>query len=125
MFSNSTHAGKHMLGDFKDIRNTELLQNLSGLKDLCHQICAQHNFTILGELEHTFQPEGSSLVLLLSESHLSIHTFPERRFLSFDLYTCRQYENNSTYEMIFAFLKQILQASEATSTIHITDRFFD
>lgn len=124
MFSNSPHAGKHLLGDFKDIHNMDLLHNLNGLKDLCYEICTQHNFTILGELEHTFEPEGFSLVFLLSESHLSVHTFPERRFLSFDLYTCRQYDNNDTYEMIFSFLKHMLQASEEKSTIKITDRFF-
>ena len=124
MFSNFENAGKHMLGDFKDIKNLHLLDNLTALKTICNEICKQNNFTVLGVMEHIFHPEGISLVFLLSESHLSIHTFPERRFMSFDLYTCRQYENNESYENIFAFVKNILQASEEKSTLKITDRFF-
>jgi S-adenosylmethionine decarboxylase len=43
---------------------------------------------ILGQLEHKFQPCGVSIVLLLSESHASIHTYPEYRACFIDLFTC-------------------------------------
>ena len=125
MFSAFENAGKHMLIDFKNVQNLLLLNNKeNSLKDICKQICAENNFTILGEMEYNFSPQGYSFVLLLSESHLSIHTFPEKQFISFDLYTCRQYETNKEYEMIFSNLKNILQASEEKSILKITDRFF-
>jgi S-adenosylmethionine decarboxylase len=78
-------------------------------------------FTILGELEHEFVPQGFSFIFLLSESHLSIHTFPERNHMSFDLYTCRQYENNDVYLKIY---ETLLVELGATSECQIIDRKF-
>ena len=37
---------------------------------------------------HKFEPQGFTLVALLSESHFSFHTFPERGVISFDFFTC-------------------------------------
>lgn len=40
---------------------------------------------------HTFpEPGGVTGFILLQESHLAVHTFPERRFAAFDLYCCRE-----------------------------------
>ncbi len=46
-------------------------------KSICKELCELHDFTILQEVEHVFQPQGYTL-LFLSESHLSVHTFPEK-----------------------------------------------
>ena len=43
---------------------------------------------ILNVASHKFQPQGFTLVALLSESHFSFHTFPERGVISFDFFTC-------------------------------------
>ena len=40
----------------------------------------------------------------MSESHISIHTFPERNYAAIDIYTCREYENNNIYEEIYNYL---------------------
>lgn len=44
--------------------------------------------TIVAESVHGFSPHGLTSVLLLAESHLSIHTWPEARYAAVDLYTC-------------------------------------
>jgi S-adenosylmethionine/arginine decarboxylase-like enzyme len=59
----------------------------------------------------------------LSESHLSIHTFPEKKHISFDIYTCRQYSDDTFYNEIFKKLSNKLQAS-LESTCKIIDRHF-
>jgi S-adenosylmethionine/arginine decarboxylase-like enzyme len=41
---------------------------------------------------------------MLSESHISIHTFPEKRYLAFDIYTCRHYEDDAVYMEIYGLL---------------------
>ncbi len=121
MFQESISAGKHLICDFKNIQNT-LLHDKNKLQTLCRDICSANDFTILGELEHTFIPQGFSFIFLLSESHLSIHTFPERKFISFDLYTCRQYDNNDVYMKIYDRLNEELNASN--SEYKIIDRLF-
>ena len=81
MFENKNSSGKHLICDFKNITNTKLLNDKLGLKLLCKNLCIEHNFTILGEIDHEFHPQGCSFVFLLSESHLSVHTFPEKNIL--------------------------------------------
>ena len=44
--------------------------------------------TILNAVEHVFPPNGFTAVLLLSESHASIHTYPEHGACFVDLFTC-------------------------------------
>ena len=122
MFSNSTTAGKHMICDFKDIKNTELLNNKDGLQEICRTICHHNHYDILGETEKVFEPCGFTFLFLLGESHLSLHTFPEKNYIAFDLYTCRQYTNDNIYKNIFIYFKNILDAT--TSEIKIIDRNF-
>ena len=101
----------------------EALHDLTVLKTMCKNICNAHNYIVLGELAHTFHPEGISILYLLSESHMSIHTFPEKRFISFDLYTCRQYENNNEYIEIYNTILELLDASK-DSSLKIVERSF-
>jgi S-adenosylmethionine decarboxylase len=54
---------------------------------ICEYIYA--NFTVVGRAEHKFNPQGRTIVLILSESHLTIHTYPEQDYLSMDLYICK------------------------------------
>ncbi|MFT3708669.1 MAG: adenosylmethionine decarboxylase [Archangium sp.] len=43
---------------------------------------------VLGSVGHRFQPQGASVVVLVAESHLSIHTWPEHRYAAADILTC-------------------------------------
>ncbi len=115
MFNESTFSGKHLICDFK-ISSFDL-----DFKGICKELCSLHQFTILEEVEHVFQPQGYTLLFLLSESHLSVHTFPEKKYLSFDLYTCREYADNSVYESIY---KWLLTKFQSTGTYQIIDRTF-
>ena len=125
MFENMTSSGKHLICDLKNIKNTNLLNNKLELKLMCKNICFDNNFTILGDIDHEFHPQGCSFIFLLSESHLSVHTFPEKNYLAFDLYTCRQYENNSVYINIYLELCDKLGTTTAQqSECKIIDRTF-
>jgi S-adenosylmethionine decarboxylase proenzyme len=125
MFENMTSSGKHLICDFKNITNTKLLNSKLELKLMCKNICIENNFTILGEVDHEFHPQGCSFIFLLSESHLSVHTFPEKNHLAFDLYTCRQYDDNSVYVNIYLELCEKLGTSSAKqSECKIIDRTF-
>jgi len=124
MFNEYKSAGKHMICDFKEIKNIDLLNNNEKLNLLLKKICQDNDFQILNENIHKFNPIGFSILFLLSESHLSVHTFPERNHISFDIYTCRQYADNSIYQDIYLLLLNKLNASEKKSFCQIIDRFF-
>jgi S-adenosylmethionine decarboxylase proenzyme len=124
MFNEYESSGKHMICDFKNIKNDKLLNDANELNKILKNICSEHNFQILKEVQYLFKPIGCSIIFLLSESHVSIHTFPEKNHMSFDIYTCRQYENNHHYLQIYDNLINKLQASEDSSKYQIIDRYF-
>jgi S-adenosylmethionine decarboxylase proenzyme len=123
MFQEYQSSGKHMICDFKCIKNAELLNSCSELNSILKEICKMYDFQILNEIQYIFDPIGCSIIFLLSESHLSIHTFPEKNYMSFDIYTCRQYENNEVYNNIFSLLVNKLEAS-LESKCEIINRSF-
>jgi S-adenosylmethionine decarboxylase len=123
MFKDYESSGKHMICDFKEIQNVNLLNHSTSLNKMLKSICNKYDFQILEEVEHQFTPQGCSILFLLSESHLSIHTFPEKNHMSFDIYTCRQYNDNNEYNEIYKYLLEILQASD-NSVCKIVDRYF-
>jgi S-adenosylmethionine decarboxylase len=121
-YSNKKSSGKHMICDIKEIKNYELLNNPSQISNILNTICDKYNFTILNKVEHQFQPQGLTILYLLSESHISIHTFPEREYFALDIYTCRHYDDNSVYEEIYNYLVKEFQAKKENPTI--IDRTF-
>ena len=115
-------SGKHMICDIKQIKNTNLMNNLQGIKNVLDIICKIYDFRCLNIVEHEFAPNGITVIYLLSESHISIHTFPERNYLALDLYTCREYPDNEIYEKIYKYLVDIFEAKLEKPII--LDRFF-
>jgi len=89
------------------------------VNELLDIICSDYNYTILDKMEHKFEPYGFTIVYLLSESHLSIHTFPERNYFAFDLYTCRDTETSDSYVEIY---NRLIRAFIATGSYNIIDR---
>jgi S-adenosylmethionine decarboxylase len=124
MFQECVSAGKHMICDFKNIKNIELLNDQENLNNILEMICDFYQFQIIDKVQKIFEPQGFTILYLLSESHLSIHTFPEKYFLSFDIYTCREYKDNTEYLEIYEYLLEYLEADSTTSTYKIIDRYF-
>ena len=44
--------------------------------------------TVVGDSFHQFEPQGVTGTVLLAESHLAIHTWPEQGFVTIDVYVC-------------------------------------
>ena len=119
MFSevNKKSSGKHMICDIKNIRNKNLIHDLKKMELLLETICEAYNVTVLNRAAHEFSPQGLSILYLLSESHISIHTFPERDYIALDIYTCREYKDNSVYLEIYAYLIDSFEADHGSPTI--------
>ena len=67
------------------------LADLDRLREIFERVVADLGLNVLGEIAwHQFdQPNGISGLALLSESHLTCHTYPECRAATFNLYCCR------------------------------------
>ena len=79
--------GKHLLLDLKDC-NEEVLNDLSFLRKAMVTAAVDCGATVLGESFHPFSPQGVSGVVIIAESHLSIHTWPEYGYAAIDIFTC-------------------------------------
>jgi len=79
--------GKHLLLELKDC-DRELLNDLDFLKRILPAAASEAGATILGESFHQFHPQGVSGVVIIAESHLFIHTWPECGYAAIDIFTC-------------------------------------
>lgn len=85
--------GLHILANFKDC-NFDFSNEIS-LIQLASNACTSAGLTVLGTLSHSFSPQGLTFVVLLAESHLSMHTWPELRQVALDIYVCNHTQDNS------------------------------
>ncbi len=93
--------GTHLIADLHDCRCTPtLLVDTEKLEALCSEACRQHGLTVVGQFFHTFQdaagnPAGVTGAVVLAESHLAIHTWPEIAGVTLDVYVCNFSADNS------------------------------
>lgn len=78
---------KHLLVELRECR-AETLNDLESLQRLMHAAARAAGATVVGEAFHRYAPQGVTGVLLLEESHFSLHTWPEAGYAAFDFYTC-------------------------------------
>lgn len=58
------------------------------IEKLCEVAIKQSNMNVVDKLSKHFEPHGLTVLWLLSESHFSLHTYPEHNYFSVDCYTC-------------------------------------
>jgi S-adenosylmethionine decarboxylase len=66
----------------------EVLDNEDFMIRVLKKAASECGANILNVMSHKFEPQGVTVLLLLSESHISVHTFPEKGTAAFDIYTC-------------------------------------
>ena len=79
--------GKHLLLDLKDC-DEGVLNDLGFLRNTLVAAAIECGATVLGESFHPFSPQGVSGVVIIAESHLSVHTWPEYGYAAIDIFTC-------------------------------------
>jgi S-adenosylmethionine decarboxylase len=80
--------GVHLIVDVFAIENEELLKKIDCIYPLANEIIEKAGLTVVNQVHHQFSPHGYTSLYLLSESHMSFHSYPEKKCLSFDLYCC-------------------------------------
>ncbi len=79
--------GRHVAVDTWGV-NFDLINNAEWLQAQMIDAAEACGATVLSVQAKQFEPQGATVLVLLSESHLSIHTYPERGFAALDCYTC-------------------------------------
>jgi S-adenosylmethionine decarboxylase len=79
--------GKHYLIDLRDC-DPEIIKSVDPTREIVLRAAKECGATILDDYFHQFQPMGVSGVVLIAESHISVHTWPESGFAAVDIFTC-------------------------------------
>jgi spermidine synthase len=96
-----------------------LLTTAETLAALCRTHTADAGLTLVGEKWHSFpeswgQPGGVTGMLLLAESHLAVHTWPERRGVNIDVFVCNfTGDNSAKAERLMQVLEQAFQPARS------------
>ena len=107
------YAGSHLILDLWGAKN---LDKLDIMENAMREAVKVSGATLLHIHLHHFTPNGGiSGVAVLAESHISVHTWPERDFAAFDVFMC----GDAKPEMAIAVLKQHFSPSRMEVTDHL------
>ena len=107
--------GLHLIGDLYGCRgDARLMTDAAALEAFCVQAVAEAGLTTVGSLFHSFgDGEGVTGAVVLAESHLALHTWPEDNYVTLDVYVCSYTSDNSVKaERLFDALMQAFQPTD-------------
>ncbi|HCY63967.1 MAG TPA: adenosylmethionine decarboxylase [Oxalobacteraceae bacterium] len=104
------HSGTHLIADLHGVARGKLC-DAGAIDALLRQAAAAAGATIVYSHFHAFGPgQGITGVVLLAESHISIHTWPELGFAALDIFMCGQAEPRRALALIEASLAPVSSA---------------
>ena len=87
MYYKGVGVGRHLIAELYEC-NPEILDNVKAIREALVEAAERTNSTVLTYSFHRFKPHGISGYVLVAESHLSIHTWPEYGYAAVDVFTC-------------------------------------
>jgi len=102
--------GRHILVEYYNC-DPELLKNPALIEKEMNQAALKARATIVESNFHHFNPWGVSGAVIVAESHLTIHTWPEYGFASADFFTCGDIDPWKSFE----YLEKVLKAEFSES----------
>ena len=81
----SKYAGNHLLAEFW---YGKVIEGSQEIKKILIEAAKKAKNTPLRVAIHKFQPQGMTGVILLAESHIALHSWPELNYLAIDIFTC-------------------------------------
>lgn len=100
--------GLHIISNFYNCDFD--FSNEQSVMDAVAKFCTDAGLTVVGVKQFNFEPQGITFTVLLAESHVSFHSWPEEGNVALDIYTCNYFNSNNdktknVYNSIKALLK--------------------
>jgi S-adenosylmethionine decarboxylase len=102
--------GCHLIVEYAEC-DRSLLNNKSLLEQYMNEAVRESGATIVRSVFHRYAPQGVSGVVVIAESHISIHTWPEYGYAAVDFFTCG--ETVDPYRAC-EYMKNMLKCREAS-----------
>lgn len=97
------HAGIHLIAEFWGAR---IINNSKKIEQILIEAAKKANNAPLKVVVHRFLPQGITGVVLLAESHIALHSWPEFDYLAIDIFTCGK---KSMPRNALKYLKKVYQ----------------
>ncbi|MBU0984030.1 MAG: adenosylmethionine decarboxylase [candidate division Zixibacteria bacterium] len=104
--------GRHLIAEYAEC-NPERLDDTGFIKTCMMEAVRKSGATIVDSVFHRYAPQGVSGVVVIAESHMSIHTWPEYGYAAVDFFTCGQ--TVDPYKA-YAYLKEMLESTDGALT---------
>lgn len=93
---NLSYSGLHLLANMYDVKiDVPAMNDLLSCKNLCINAVNEVGLSIVGDFFHGFAGGGVTGVVVLAESHVAIHTWPESAYVTLDVFVCNYNRDNS------------------------------
>ncbi len=79
--------GRHLIAEYADCQGGKL-DDLKHIEQSLLEAVRRSGATIVDSVFHRYAPQGVSGVVVIAESHMSIHTWPEYNYAAVDFFTC-------------------------------------
>lgn len=93
-----------------------LLDDVLFIQSVIQESVKRANATLLKEISYQFEPFGVTALALLSESHISIHTWPEKGYIAIDVFTCG--EHTQPKQACLCFVESFQASDHSLVTFH-------
>ena len=95
--------GRHLLAEFHDCASPAL-NDPARIEALMNEAARRSGATVVQSVFHAFSPHGVSGVVVVEESHLAVHTWPEYRYAAVDYFSCGEVDCDAAVRCIAAHL---------------------
>ena len=112
--------GKHFIANYTEC-DEAALRDVQGLIDAMHLGVKKSGATVLSDSTYHFPGDGLTMAILLSESHATIHTYPEHQACFVDLFTCGDHCHYAPFDQA---LRDFLKPKAVQSKVLIRDEAF-
>ena len=97
-------VGRHLLAEYCGCDRT-ILNDRGRIARLLRRAAAAAGANVVAEVYRPFAPQGVSGVVVIEESHLSIHTWPETGYAAVDFYTCGECLPDAAHAVLLGGLR--------------------
>ena len=105
------YLANHQIVEFNDCEESKI-DNSDFVREIFLEAAKLGSATVVSECFHEFSPYGITGVLVIAESHISIHTWPEHKYAAVDIFSCG---NKVDYNKIIDYLKNKLKCKKCSS----------
>ena len=96
----------------------EIIKSVGPTREIVLRAAKECGATILDDYFHQFEPIGVSGVVLIAESHISVHTWPENGFAAADIFTCGEMKPQVAIDI----MREGFRAKETTMKVKVVVR---